>query len=117
VEEQTVNSTLAEVMALKAQFEKIKGETEEFIVSAKHLSDKGIQEAKELIESAKSNWQAILSGFGSSGITQMFTKAKSEVKKVSKKPAMKAAASKKSATKKTKKSPKKSTKANKKKKK
>ena len=80
--ESTEKAVLDEVAALKTKFENIKKETEEFIVSAKHLSNTGAKEAKELIDSAKKTWQSISTSFGGSKIAGLFSKAKKSKKKV-----------------------------------
>ena len=82
-ENQIGSSTMDEVIELKNKFENIKNETEEFIVSAKRLSDTGLKEAKELIESAKANWKSILVSFGEAGISKIFGQARGLAKKKS----------------------------------
>lgn len=56
-------STKDELANLKLKFEKVKQDTEELIASAKHLSDTGMDEAKELVEMAKQSLQEMLSKY------------------------------------------------------
>jgi uncharacterized protein YoxC len=75
------NNFAAEIAALKQQFEGIRSETEHFIASVKELSDRGVGEAKDMLESAKDNWHSIRSAFESSSIAKFFSKAKKPAKK------------------------------------
>jgi hypothetical protein len=78
-----------EIAALKEKFEKIKAETEEFLASVKTLSDKGVGEAKDLIERAHEPWHSIVSAFESSSVAQFFNKGKKKVAKAKSKSAAK----------------------------
>jgi hypothetical protein len=76
------NSIVEQIAALKSQFEGIKSETEKFIVSAKNLSDQGVDEAKDVLDSAKENWHSIVSTFEGSKIAKFFSKSKKSAAKV-----------------------------------
>jgi hypothetical protein len=78
--EKSKTTILEEVAALKSKFDQIKKDTEEFVESAKHLSDSGVREAKGLIDLAKQNWQGLLSNFSGSILAQFFAKGKSSSK-------------------------------------
>ncbi len=93
------HATLDEILALKQQFEKIKSETEHFIAAAKELSDRGLNDAKDLIESAKDNWQSIIASFGVSSLSNLFGKVKSPIKKKTTKSAAKSSSKSKKAKK------------------
>ncbi len=70
------HSTADEIAALKEQFLRIKKDSEEFVIKAKHLSDTGMNEAKELLESAKSNWNSITKSL--SEFSNLFSKSKAK---------------------------------------
>lgn len=92
-----------EITALKEKFETIKKDTEAFMDDAKKLSARGADEAKDLIDYAKKNWQSVVSGFSSTGISNFFKSSKSggkgkkAKKKATKKTSKAAASSKKKA--------------------
>lgn len=67
---------LERVVALKKQFDGIKSDTEDFLIAVKKLSNEGADEAKEMIDAAKSNWQSIVSAFENSAIKKFFSKSK-----------------------------------------
>jgi hypothetical protein len=75
-EDNIENKISEEVTALRQKFENLKSQTEDFVTSAKHLSETGVHGAKEILESAKENWQTILSTFGGAKISGLFSKAK-----------------------------------------
>lgn len=86
-----------EIKALKKQFESIKKDTEKFVTQAKALKTKGIDDAQEVIESAKANWQQIVTQFESSPVAKFF--AKKPAKKTAKKKTAKKKTAKKAAVK------------------
>lgn len=89
-----------EIAALREQFDRIKADTEEFINSAKGLSERGVEDAKEMLGSAKANWNSIMTSFEKSPVAKFFSKAnkksakKKTSSKASKKPSKKKAAKK-----------------------
>jgi len=85
------NSLSQEIAALKEKFNRIKTDSEEFVVASKQLSDRGVGEAKVLINEAKENWLAIRSAFEGSPVAKLFAKAKKAVKKSASKKSVKTA--------------------------
>jgi len=75
------NNFASEIAALKQQFDGIRAETENFVASVKTLSDRGVGEAKEMLESAKDNWHGIKAAFEGSTLAKLFTKAKKKIAK------------------------------------
>ena len=63
---------LDEIAALKTQFQRIKSETDDFIVNLKRASKEGAAEAKELVEAAKENWHSIVNAFEASPMARFF---------------------------------------------
>ena len=117
--DQKLESNFAsEIAALRQQFDGIRAETESFLSSVKTLSDKGVDEAKEMIESAKDNWHEIKAAFEASSVAKFFSKPKAKKKTAKKKSAPQSKAKKlvKQATKKVVKKAAKKTTAKKKKK-
>ena len=80
-EDTTQNNIAEDIAELKKQFDEIKTQTEHFLESAKSLSDKGADEAQDLLASAKANWQSIVSSFEGSSIAKFFSKGSSSAKK------------------------------------
>jgi hypothetical protein len=72
-----IGPALKEIMELKELFERIKGDSEEFLQRSKALSETGAHEAKDLIEAVKTNWQAVVASFASgAGFGDLFGQGK-----------------------------------------
>ncbi len=78
------HSSAEENAALNEIYNNIKNDSKEFVTRVKKLSDSGMHDAKELLESVKSNWHFLVKSL--SEFSPLWSKAKkAKVKKVTKK--------------------------------